>query len=431
MKIEKIDPLILANCQVLDLKTNTCERLHIHLQDNRIQGLSQTEFTDTGAPVFDAREALILPGLLDLHVHFREPGFEAKETLATGTAAALAGGCSRVAVMPNTQPALDNLTQLAWLLEKTRDFPVQILPIAAITQGRQGLVLTDIPALAENGAVAFSDDGSAVMNTQLMRQALQYSAVYQVPIIQHCEDHFLAGNGVMHEGEISKRLGWPGLPGLAEEVVVARDLLLAAETGGHLHIAHISTAKSVELVRQAKAAGVPVTCEVTPHHFILDHTSVLSGDPNLKMNPPLRTQSDVEAILAGLADGTIDVIASDHAPHTEAEKQRGFLAAPFGILGLETMLALTLTYLVDRKILSLAASIQKMTVNPAKILGLESPSIQIGAPANLILVEPDQVWQIDKEQFYSKSRNTPFHGWQVKGQVIGGYHRQFFWRTQG
>jgi dihydroorotase len=423
--------LILNNCLALDLKTNTCERLNIRIQDNRIQGLSQTEFTTEGVPIFDAQDAVVLPGLLDLHVHFREPGFEAKETLATGTAAALAGGFSRVAVMPNTQPALDNLTQLAWILEKTHDYSVQILPIAAITQGRQGQVLTDIPALAENGAVAFSDDGSTVMNTQLMRRALEYAAEYHIPIIQHCEDLFLAGNGVMHEGEISRRLGWPGIPGLAEDVIVARDLLLAAETGGHLHIAHISTAKSVDLVRQAKAAGIPVTCEVTPHHFILDHTHVLSGDPNLKMNPPLRTQADVQAIHIGLADGTIDVIASDHAPHTEAEKQCGFLQAPFGILGLETMLALTLTYLVDRKILSLSEIIQKMAVNPAKILGLECPSIKTGVQANLILVQPNQVWQINKNQFYSKSRNTPFHGWQVKGLVVGGYHQQFFWRTQG
>jgi len=341
----------------------------------------------------------------------------------------MAGGFTTVCTMPNTRPAIDNSEALQAIFAKTKESLVRVLPIAAITRGRQGKVLTNLPELVKAGAIAFSDDGSAVLNTHLLNQALQYSADLNVPIIEHCEDPYLAGAGVIHAGEVARELGVPGMPGLAEEVIVARDLILAEESGGHLHVAHLSTARSVELVRQAKRRGINVTCEVTPHHFTLTEMAVKQEGANAKMNPPLRPESDLEAIKAGLRDGTIDVIASDHAPHTAAEKNTGLMKAPFGIVGLETMLALTITHLVESNILTLTDALQKITINPAKILGLNIPRIKEGEPANFTIFNPNQVWHVDKTKFYSKSRNTPFNGWWVKGKVFGVYNNQKYWQA--
>lgn len=424
---EKIDALLLTNGSVLNLTENRTFKADVLIKDGTIEKISTEKIVGFQGRTLDVRNHLIIPGLVDMHVHFREPGFEHKETLATGAAAAMAGGFTTVCTMPNTKPAMDNEKEVKYQYEQLKDHLVQVRPIAAITRKRQGQILANLRELLDAGAAGFSDDGSPVMNAQLMLEALEFSAKYQVPIIQHCEDIYLAGNGVMHRGEISRQLGLPGIPGIAEDVIVARDLILAEQTGGHLHIAHISTAQAVDLVRQAKKRGVRVTCEVAPHHFTLDEHAVQKLEPNMKMNPPLRSKADVAAILHGLSDGTIDVIASDHAPHTEAEKGVGFLKAPFGIIGLETMLALTQTYLVDKQILTLSETIIKMSRNPAKILGLTIPEIKVGAAANLTIYDPKKVWRVDKHKFRSKSTNMPFHGWLLNGAVLGVFNRGRFW----
>jgi len=420
------DAMLLKNGKLLNLQTNQPEQKDLLIEHGRITQINPQSIHKNVLPI-DCTHQVIVPGLIDLHVHFREPGFEYKEDLQTGAAAAMAGGFTTVCTMPNTNPAIDSVELIQAQGAKTRDFLVNVAPIAAITKGRQGQELADLAALRAAGAVGFSDDGSVVSNTALIRQALALSQELGAPIIEHCEDPFLA-TGVMHAGDWSQKLGVPGIPGIAEDVIVARDILLAEETGGKLHIAHISTARSVALVRAAKARGVAVTCEVAPHHFLLTDAALQTSDPNFKMNPPLRPQADVDALLEGLADGTIDVIASDHAPHSEMEKQAGLIKAPFGIIGLETMLPLAITFLTGHKILSLAEVIAKMTVQPARVLGIKS-EIRVGEPANLTLFNPAATWQIDKNQFKSKARNTPFHGWQVQGKVFGVINQGKFWQN--
>ena len=429
MIVENLPAVFFKNGTYLDLERGQIIKANILIQNGIIRAVCPDEIEDFAGRSIEINEQLIVPGLIDMHVHFREPGDEPKETLETGVAAAMAGGFTTVCTMPNTRPAIDNSEALQAIFAKTKESLVRVLPIAAITRGRQGKVLTNLPELVKAGAIAFSDDGSAVLNTHLLNQALQYSADLNVPIIEHCEDPYLAGAGVIHAGEVARELGVPGMPGLAEEVIVARDLILAEESGGHLHVAHLSTARSVELVRQAKRRGINVTCEVTPHHFTLTEMAVKQEGANAKMNPPLRPESDLEAIKAGLRDGTIDVIASDHAPHTAAEKNTGLMKAPFGIVGLETMLALTITHLVESNILTLTDALQKITINPAKILGLNIPRIKEGEPANFTIFNPNQVWHVDKTKFYSKSRNTPFNGWWVKGKVFGVYNNQKYWQA--
>lgn len=422
--------IILNNGLIFDLQKNQFSPGNLVIENGVITEISTQPFARSTGQTLDCSNQMISPGLIDMHVHFREPGFEHKETLLSGADSARAGGFTTVCTMPNTNPALDSVSLVQRQQEKTREHLVNVAPIAAITKGRQGKELVDMPALKAAGVVGFSDDGSVVQNTALIRQALQIAAELNLPIIEHCEDPFLAAGGVMHAGSQSRKLGVPGIPGITEDVIVARDILLAEETGGKLHIAHISTAKSVALVREAKARGVSVTCEVAPHHFVLTDESLKSLDSDFKMNPPLRSRADLDAILAGLADGTIDVIASDHAPHSPAEKQTGFLQAPFGIIGLETMLALTLTFLVERKVLDLAEAIRKMTVNPTNILGIPVPEIRVGEAANLTIFDPSITWQIDKNKMKSKSRNTPFHGWTVRGKAVGVMNQGTFWQNK-
>lgn len=426
----KIENLILKNGTILDLGTNELHRQNILIKNGKIEKITDESIEAAGVEVEDVTGQVIVPGLIDMHVHFREPGFEHKETIATGSQAAMAGGFTTVCTMPNTNPVQDSPEVIRQSYAKTAGQLVNVLPIASITKGRAGHELVDFKELVAAGAVGFSDDGGDVMNAQLMRQALEMAAELNVPIIEHCEDANLAAGGVMHEGEISRKLDLPGIPGAAEEVMVARNIILAELTGGKMHIAHISTARSVELVRRAKKDGLPVTCEVAPHHFTLTDEALLARNPNFKMNPPLRSQTDVNAILEGLADGTIDVIASDHAPHADAEKQQGLFKAPCGILGLETMLPLVITHLVDKNILSLTEAIKKMTIEPAKVLGLDYPEIRNGAEADLTIFNPQKEWQIDKNQSFSKSRNTPFHGWNVRGKVWGVYRNGLLWRSK-
>ena len=361
---------------------------------------------------------LVLPGFVDLHVHLREPGYEYKETIATGTAAAVAGGFTSVCCMPNTKPVNDEPTVTRLIRQKSDEAAcAKVYPIGAITKGSKGHELTDFRALKEAGCIAVSDDGRPVMDDLVMRRAMQSAAEIGLPVIDHCEDVELSGCGCMNEGPVSRALGQRGISGEAEFRMIARDIRLAKETGACLHVAHLSTAAGVELVRQAKAKGLPVTAEVCPHHFTLTDEAVREQGVNAKMNPPLRSEQDRAALLKGLADGTIDAIATDHAPHAEYEKQWGMDRAPFGIVGLETALALTLR-LVEKGVLSLDRAVQCLTSKPAGLLRLPGGTLALGSSADIVVVDRTREWVVDPEQFHSKGRNTPFAGWRVRGRVM-------------
>ena len=369
------------------------------------------------ATLVQAKGQLVLPGFIDLHVHFREPGFEYKETVQTGTASAVAGGFTSVCCMPNTNPVNDNQSITELILDRAKSAGnAHVFPIGAITKGSEGKELAEIGDLRRAGCVAISDDGRPVMNSLVMRRAMEYARAFDIPVVDHCEDLHLSEGGCMNEGLVSTELGLPGIPAAAEDVMVARNISLAELTEARLHLAHISTAGSVRLVREAKSRGLRVTAEACPHHFTLTEEVARGYNTHAKMNPPLRTWQDVQAIKEGLRDGTIDVIATDHAPHATQEKQLEFTEAPFGIVGLETALPLTFG-LVDEGILSLEAAVSKLTSQPAKAFGLSKGTLAVGADADVVLVDPQAQWEIDPSRFRSRSRNTPFAGWKVKGQV--------------
>ncbi len=376
------------------------------------------------ARTIQASGKLVMPGFVDLHVHFREPGFEYKETIQSGSAAAVAGGFTTVCCMPNTNPVNDNQAVTEFMLERSRLAGLaNVLPIGAITKGSEGKELAEIGDLRRSGCVAISDDGKPVMNSLVMRRAMEYALAFDLAVVDHCEDLHLAEGGCMNEGLISTELGLPGIPAAAEDVMVARNLSLSELTGARLHLAHISTAGSVRMVREAKGRGIHVTAEACPHHFMLTEELVRGYNTHAKMNPPLRTWADVQAIKEGLRDGTIDVIATDHAPHATQEKQQDFTEAPFGIVGLETALPLTLG-LVEEGVLSLEQAVQKLTSAPALAFGLNKGTLAVGADADVVIVDQQEQWEVDPTKFRSKSRNTPFAGWKVKGRVnvtiVGG-----------
>jgi dihydroorotase len=369
----------------------------------------------------DARGLVVAPGLIDMHVHLREPGQEYKETVASGTMAAAAGGFTAVACMANTEPVNDNRSVTEHILaEAERHGWARVHPIGAVSKQLAGLELAEFGDMVRAGAVAVSDDGKPVMNAELMRRALLFARHFGIPVIQHAEDLHLSGRGVMHEGEWSTRLGLAGIPGSAEDVMVARDLLLLEDTGGRYHVAHLSTARSLELVRQARRRGLPATCEVTPHHLVLtDEEVARSGfSTHCKMKPPLRSEDDRQALLAGLADGTIDAIASDHAPHHADEKDVEFDLAPFGILGLETTLGLCLDRLVRPGLISLARLVELLSAGPARALGLAAGTLRPGSVADITLFDPDGEITIQAAAFLSRSRNTPFDGWKLHGRPV-------------
>ena len=368
--------------------------------------------------LIEARGQVLVPGLVDIHVHLREPGREHKETILTGCRAAAAGGYTAVCAMPNTLPALDSVATLAYFKERAASALVRCYPIAAVTLGQQGRALTDAVALRARGAVAFSDDGEPVGDAPLFASALEQSHLHQAPIIAHCEDKGLSAGGVMHYGYRSKLLSLPGIPAQAEEEMVRRDLQLAATSSGRLHIAHVSTRGSIELIREAKAMGVQVTCEVTPHHLLLTHDSVTPTDTNTKMNPPLRTAEDTAALKLALKNKVIDCIATDHAPHHHDEKALPFTEAPFGIVGLETALPLMISELVATGLLSLPELILLMSTNPAHILGLPRGKIIVGGLADFTLIDESLVRTVDPARFYSLGKNTPFAGRRLAGWPV-------------
>ncbi len=371
-----------------------------------------------GAEVIDVTGKVVAPGLIDIHVHFREPGFEESETVATGAMAAVAGGFTTVCPMPNTDPVTDNQAAVGFIVKQARDAGLaRVLPIAAISLGQKGEKLTEFGEVIGAGAVAVSDDGKPVVSSHLMRTALEYAQTFDIPVVNHCEDPTLAEGGSMHEGLVSSRLGLKGIPSAAESIMVARDVLLAELTGGHIHLCHMSTKESIDIIRQAKARGVNVTAEVTPHHLVLQDAKCEGYDTNSKMNPPLRTDVDVQACVDALVDGTIDVVATDHAPHHYELKEREFENAPFGIVGLETALGLCISQLVDTKLLTLSDLISKMSHLPAKVFGIPGGDLAVGNPADVVVFDANEKWEVDPDSFRSKSKNTPFAGWELKGRV--------------
>jgi dihydroorotase len=385
---------------------------------------SRAKAVGSGVEVIDARGRLVVPGFIDLHVHLREPGYEYKETIESGTAAAAAGGFTSVCCMPNTHPVNDNQAITEFILDQARTAGhARVFPIGAITKGSEGKELSEIGDLHQAGCVAISDDGRPVMNSLVMRRAMEYAVAFDLPVIDHCEDLQLSEGGCMNEGAVSTELGLQGIPAASEDVMVARNLSLAELTGVRLHLAHLSTAAAVRMVRDAKARGLKVTAEACPHHFTLSEEAVRGYNTMAKMNPPLRTWLDVQAIKDGLRDGTIDVIATDHAPHALQEKQQEFAAAPNGVVGLETALPLTLG-LVEEGVVSLEDAIAKLTTAPANAFGLKGGTLLPGRDADIVVIDPGLTWEIDPARFRSKSRNTPFAGWKVKGRVtmtlVGG-----------
>ncbi|MCA9770785.1 MAG: dihydroorotase [Myxococcales bacterium] len=410
--------IILKNGTLVDPAQGIHGPRTLVLEGGRVTGVLAADAPEpAGAEILDCRGKIIAPGLIDLHVHFREPGHEYKETVRTGSMAAAAGGFTSVACMANTDPVNDSPSVTEYILEKARAADlIHVFPIGAATRGLAGERIAEYGELAAAGCIMISDDGRTVMNAEVMRRALEYASDFDLPISVHAEDTCLCGDGVMHEGDVSTSLGLPGKPAASEDVIVARDIALAELTGAHVHFAHISSAGAVRRIRDAKAQGLRVTCEVTPHHLMLTEEAVRSYDPNTKMNPPLRSDRDRDALRAGLADGTIDCIATDHAPHSAAEKEVEFVRAAVGVIGLETSLPLCLG-LVRAGLLTLDELIRRMSTTPSEVARLGRGTLAEGTPADVVVFDPDEAYKLDPRRGYSKSRNTPFGGWEVQGRV--------------
>jgi dihydroorotase len=415
---------LLRNGRVIDPCRNVDKDADLWIQGERIIGLGPQPELQPQRTI-DVRGKIVCPGLIDMHVHLREPGREEDETIASGTAAALAGGVTSVACMPNTEPALDSQAAAEFVhLQAIRARHANVFPVGAITKGRRGEELAEMGGLVEGGAVAFTDDGSPVVSAEIMRRALEYCRMFDKAVLSHCEDLDLTRGGVMNEGFESMRLGLRGMPAAAEEVMVHRDIALAELTGGRLHIMHVSTAGSVDIIRRARQRGVQVTGEACPHHLTLTDKCLRSFDSNYKMAPPLRTDHDIKALIEGLKDGTLGVISTDHAPHAPEKKMRELDQAPNGIIGLETLLPICVLSLIEPGHLTWPQFIEKLTINPARVLGIDRGTLAPGAIADVTIIDPVLEWTIDPGKFKSKSRNCPFAGWKVRGRAeavfVGG-----------
>ncbi|HSE53960.1 MAG TPA: dihydroorotase [Gemmatimonadales bacterium] len=417
--------LLIRGGRVIDPSRGTDGVADLYLKDGKIEAVGRNIPAQPGAEVLDATGKVVAPGLIDLHVHLREPGFEHAETIATGALSAVAGGFTAVCAMPNTDPVIDSQATVGFVVRQSiRAGLARVYPIGAVSMGQRGEQLTEFGEMVQAGAVAVSDDGKPVKSSHLMRTALEYAKTFGIPVADHCEDMSLAEGGAMHEGLVSARLGLKGIPSAAEEIMVARDIILAELTGGHVHLCHMSTRGSVELIRWAKSKGLRVTAEATPHHFTLTHERCEGYDTNAKMNPPLREAADRDAIRLALKDGTIDCIASDHAPHHYDTKEREFDDAPNGIVGLETALGLAIRELVEPGILSLPELLARMSTVPARIFGLAGGTLAVGAPADVVVFDPARRWVVRREELHSRSANTPFLNETLVGQadltLVGG-----------
>ncbi|HMV31259.1 MAG: dihydroorotase [Gemmatimonadales bacterium] len=410
-------PILIRGGRVIDPSRRTDGVADVYLVEGKVAAVGRNITGEDGCQVIEAKGRVVTPGLIDLHVHLREPGFEHVETVATGAMAAAAGGFTAVCAMPNTDPPLDNQGAVGFVISQAQKAgKARVYPVGTISLGQKGETLSEFGELLSAGAVAVSDDGKPIMSSHLMRTALEYAKTFGIPVADHCEEITLAHGGAMHEGIVATRLGLKGIPAAAEEIHVARDCILSELTGGHIHLCHMSTRGSVELIRRAKAKGLKVTAEVTPHHFTLTHEACEGYNTNAKMNPPLREPEDVEALREALRDGTVDVIATDHAPHHYDAKEREFDDAPNGILGLETAFGLAVTELVKPGLIPLPDLLFRMSTRAAQIYNLPGGTLAIGAPADIAILDPDATWTVDPSRFYSKSRNTPFGGRQLQGR---------------
>ena len=416
---------------LLDPANNCNEICDLYIKDGKVAGIgSLSSDTDAkefeqDAVVIDAAGKYVMPGFLDLHVHLREPGFEYKETIKTGTKAMAKGGFTGVCPMPNTKPVTDSPEMIRRVLEiAEKDSPIHVYPVGAVTRGQMGEEMTDIAGMAAAGAKAISEDGKSVMNAEIYRQAMKEAAKAGIPVLAHCEDRNMVGKGVMNAGKKAEELGMPGITNAVEDVIAARDILLAKETGAVLHLCHCSTADSVKMVREAKKDGVKVSGEVCPHHFAMTEDEIPTDDANYKMNPPLRSQTDVDVLCQGLSEGVMEAISTDHAPHGEEEKKKSIAEAPFGIVGSETAYALAVTHLVKKGYLTPMQLVERMSTAPHRILGVPGGDLSVGMPADITIADMDSEYVIDKDTFVSKGKNTPFHGHTVNGRVyytiVGG-----------
>lgn len=413
--------ILIRGGRVIDAATDTDEIQDIYLEDGMIADMGERlKIKEEKMQVIDAGGCIVIPGLIDLHVHFRDPGQEYKEDIETGSKAAARGGVTTVVAMPNTFPVIDSPDRVSYVHNKAAQLSdIHVLQAGAITKGEHGTELSDIPGMADAGIPALSEDGKSVMNSHVYKEAMDMAVEYNLPIFAHCEDIDLRGNGCMNEDGNARRLHLPGISNATEDTIAARDILLAMDTGARLHLCHCSTLGVARMMEVAQHEGIKnITAEVCPHHFILTSDDIERDDPSYKMNPPLRTKKDVEALKKGLKNGSIQVISTDHAPHSARDKSGSMRSAAFGIVGLETSLALTYTELVEKGVLTLTQMVEKMCWNPAQILGLQSGTIQKGRPADIAIVDIDHEYTIDKESFASKGRNTPFDGWKVKGKVL-------------
>ncbi|HYR01722.1 MAG TPA: dihydroorotase [Syntrophobacteria bacterium] len=413
--------VLLRGGRIIDPSQQLDDQVDLLIEERTIVGLGKKLIGTEGESdltTIELEGKLVVPGLIDMHTHLREPGFEYKETVRTGSLAAAAGGFTSIACMPNTDPVNDTRSVTEFILRKARQCGVvNVYPMAAVSKGSEGAVITEFADLRDAGAVAFSDDGKSVMNSGLTRRALEYAHTLGMPVISHCEDMDLAAGGAANEGVVATRLGLRGIPNIAEDLMVGRDIAIAEYTGTAVHIAHVSTAGAVELIREAKRRGVKVTAEAAPHHFTLTDEALKNYDTNAKVNPPLRTLADVNAVKEGLKDGSLDAIASDHAPHSTLEKDVEFDYAASGMIGLETSLALSLG-LVEEGVLSLNQLVAKMSTNPARILKIQKGTLKVGADADVTVIDPDEQWTVDTRTFQSLSKNTPFNGWRLRGRAI-------------
>lgn len=411
--------IIIQNGRVIDPACGRDEVCDVVISNGLIDKVAQATKIDTkGAEIINAKGKIVCPGLIDLHVHCREPGHEEEETIQTSAAAAVAGGFTTICAMPNTHPPQDNDTAIQYVLQRSIEADLaRVLPVGCITKARESKELAEMGLMCEAGAIAFTDDGEGISDTKLMQRALQYASMLGVPILQHCQDPSLFG-GSMNSGPIAVRLGLGGIAGSGEEIMLRRDLELVKHIGGRYHAMHLSTAGSVELIRQAKAQGLPVTAEVTPHHLLLTDAACMTYDPNFKMNPPLRTMEDIEALRAGVADGTIDSLATDHAPHSHEEKELEFALAPFGIISLEVALGLYAKALIDTKICDWDVLIARMTSGPASVINSNLGTLSPGCPADVTVIDPKKRWTVRVNSFISKSRNCPYEGFKLKSRAM-------------